>query len=102
MPSRGTTQRDIIGRYIIGRDRMPCRGPPNPWTWNFRFTRSAKRIIKNAQYRQNRPAGTWGFGAPPQCLFENAQQWVFDVHDLEDFCLFSKGVEQKRMKGSVC
>ena len=73
--------------YII--QRMPCRGTPNPYTWNFRFTRSAKREVEN-------PTASRPVNGP------NPYQWLFDWGDLDDFHLFSKGVEQKRMKGGVC
>ena len=62
---------------------------PNPCTWNFRFTRSAKREVEN-------PTAARPVNGP------NPYQWLFDWGDLDDFHLFSKGVEQKRMKGSVC
>ena len=73
--------------YIV--QRMPCHGIPNPYTWNFRFTRSAKREVENPT-------------ASPPRNGPNPYQWLFEQRDLEDFHLFSKGVEQKRMKGGVC
>ena len=79
----------LARREITPSGEMPQGYIIERWAWNFRFTRSAKREVEN-------PTASRPVNGP------NPYQWLFDWGDLDDFHLFSKGVEQKRMKGGVC